>query len=699
MKMIRRAKDRLSAVSPRKLIICFMILILLATVMAQQVYNSFILRSVTEHSLDTIAGSLERDAQNLSSDLFAVYSVPTVVEQSEGFQAIRRVHSEVLPPSYYTSLSELRDVVTDMYALYRNMDVCQAYFPNSNGTGGTLGSSGDILELLSQSLVFSKTEPAQVVEQLKVQNAVRLLPVERITIKSKEPELYLPVIAGNRDTTISVLAMMRLDEVLAYFDEDLLESGATLRLFGEDGQMLLSYPGPVPEETAQAGYVLFCDMTSVQTRAELVLPEDFFVQQTQILRLQSVELMLILLAFGFVLLLILPDMYEKKERALRQQTQVSEQPERQREERIENLSLLQHRLGNNLLFQVISGGVLTEEEEQTLRSTVMPGVETFYILVVRSGNELNAAISRQLMPEDMGGCLVSVSESEVGIFLPGDESNLEVLLQRLESFRGELGTYFCGVSAACLQPEEIYTAVRQARNAIPREPGVRRYVEEAPAKPTNRMLYERMFQSVVAQKEDAFRKTFEEIWLQSPVKEYQDTFYNVRFMLRNAVEELDMVDSVGGGPDYDENLMPRENVLLLKEYAQQVFQCAQERKNLQVNSRKNSVLAYVQNRAFDSELCVALVAEKQGLSERRVYDIVREMTGMTFNNYLTMLRMKRVGQLLYATQLSIWEVAQRCGYQSESTFYRTFHKYYGMSPSAYRANGEQVPGEDQQSLV
>ena len=698
MNKIRRTKDRPHAVSPRKLMIWFMILVLLVAMVAQQVYNNFVLQSVTDDSLDAIYSSLERDTRNLASDLFAVYSVPSVVEQSQEYQTIRYVRSDVLPPAYYTMLSGLQDVVSDMYALYRNMDVCQAYFPNSNGTGGTLGSSGDIVELLKQTLVFSQTEPAQLAEQLKVQRAVRLLPVERIAIGRKESEQYLPVIAGNMDGAISVLALMPLDEMLSYFDEDLLENGATLRLFGIDDQLLLSYPDEVSKEMEQKGHVLSCEMHSVQARAELILPEDYFSQRTQILRLQGIELLLILAAVGFILLLFLPDVYEVQDKKLRQEKEDPESTERQQEERIENLSLLQHRLGSNLLFQVMSGGVLTEEEERTLRGTVMPGVETFYILVVRSSNELNAAISRQLTPEDIGGSLVSISESEVGIFLPGDEGKLEALINRLEHFAGEWGAFYCGVSAACMQPEDIYTAVRQARNAVPREPGVRRYVEEASVKTRNRMLYERLFQSVVAQKEDAFQKTFEEIWLQSPVKEYRDTFYNVRFMLRNAVEELDMGESLGGGPDYDEKLQPRENTHLLKEYAQQVFRCAQERKNLQVNNRKNGVLAYVQNRAFDSELCVALVAEKQGLSERRVYDIVREMTGMTFNNYLTMLRMKRVGQLLYATQLSIWEVAQRCGYQSESTFYRTFHKYYGMSPSAYRANGERTGEEEPAAL-
>ena len=49
--------------------------------------------------------------------------------------------------------------------------------------------------------------------------------------------------------------------------------------------------------------------------------------------------------------------------------------------------------------------------------------------------------------------------------------------------------------------------------------------------------------------------------------------------------------------------------------------------------------------------------------------------------------MKTAGKLLYSTQLSVAEVGQQCGYPAESTFFRVFRKYYGISPSQYRKNG------------
>ena len=73
------------------------------------------------------------------------------------------------------------------------------------------------------------------------------------------------------------------------------------------------------------------------------------------------------------------------------------------------------------------------------------------------------------------------------------------------------------------------------------------------------------------------------------------------------------------------------------------------------------------------------------LSEKRVYEIVRAMTGMSFNEYLLQLRMKQAALLLVTTQDSINDIADRCGYQGFSTFYRVFKRHYGMAPGQFRA--------------
>ena len=52
---------------------------------------------------------------------------------------------------------------------------------------------------------------------------------------------------------------------------------------------------------------------------------------------------------------------------------------------------------------------------------------------------------------------------------------------------------------------------------------------------------------------------------------------------------------------------------------------------------------------------------------------------------LRRLRMRRAADLLTANALSIDRVALNTGYQSRSSFTRTFRTYYGSDPSEYRA--------------
>jgi AraC family transcriptional activator of mtrCDE len=59
---------------------------------------------------------------------------------------------------------------------------------------------------------------------------------------------------------------------------------------------------------------------------------------------------------------------------------------------------------------------------------------------------------------------------------------------------------------------------------------------------------------------------------------------------------------------------------------------------------------------------------------------------------LRRLRMRHAAGLLAANALSIEQVALHAGYQSRSSFTRTFWKHYGTDPSNYRSEAKRVFG-------
>ena len=78
------------------------------------------------------------------------------------------------------------------------------------------------------------------------------------------------------------------------------------------------------------------------------------------------------------------------------------------------------------------------------------------------------------------------------------------------------------------------------------------------------------------------------------------------------------------------------------------------------------------------------VARSLGLSRRHFTQLFRELSGESWLERTTRLRMEHAERLLRETRLSIRSVAFECGYEDISHFYRRFAKYFGKTPGKMR---------------
>lgn len=58
--------------------------------------------------------------------------------------------------------------------------------------------------------------------------------------------------------------------------------------------------------------------------------------------------------------------------------------------------------------------------------------------------------------------------------------------------------------------------------------------------------------------------------------------------------------------------------------------------------------------------------------------------GMTYSEYLNLLKITYAKELLLSTELKIADICYECGFASHSNFLKLFHQYEGMSPRQYR---------------
>lgn len=96
-------------------------------------------------------------------------------------------------------------------------------------------------------------------------------------------------------------------------------------------------------------------------------------------------------------------------------------------------------------------------------------------------------------------------------------------------------------------------------------------------------------------------------------------------------------------------------------------------------------IAYIEKN-YTETLSVSDLAKLSNYSERQFIRLFKETFGCIPMKYITNLRMQKSRELLRKSNLSIAEVASRCGYNDSNYFSRMFKKYNAVTPSEYRSS-------------
>lgn len=95
-----------------------------------------------------------------------------------------------------------------------------------------------------------------------------------------------------------------------------------------------------------------------------------------------------------------------------------------------------------------------------------------------------------------------------------------------------------------------------------------------------------------------------------------------------------------------------------------------------------AILGYI--RRHQNNITLETLAE--GFHYNKVYlgKLIKNKTGMNYNEILNQFRIHKGEEMLCNTELSISEISKECGYNSLDHFTRTFKKIKGISPLSFR---------------
>lgn len=105
------------------------------------------------------------------------------------------------------------------------------------------------------------------------------------------------------------------------------------------------------------------------------------------------------------------------------------------------------------------------------------------------------------------------------------------------------------------------------------------------------------------------------------------------------------------------------------------------------NERVKQIILYLQEN-FARPVTLSELAAQMSVCERECLRCFKKMLRLSPIQYLIRYRISRACGLLKETDLSILEVASRCGFESPSYFTKTFRELVGCTPTEYRRRAE-----------
>ncbi len=668
--------------------------------------NSYLYRKVlTKSYLHQTEITLENNVRTMSSALYATYAIPKGIESARYYNYIQTAGPGELSNEYLPILSFMRAALGNQIYLYNQCEECILYFSNVNSIVTRYNCFQRAEDCFTDYISLSETNPQEIKELLQKKGILTMLPMQDVSI-GKSTMRCLPLFVRPVDSSITVLTLFSEDAILDFLGVKELPEGTRMQIHDFQGQLISVWPHSVKETVSEKCYEVQVEDMVLHCTVTLFIPQSYFAEQMENTQLVNYLLYVVTALLGVTISVFFSSQAAKPWRELlffhgqsENESDVQDKSEviyisNILEKRRDETSNLRGMLFSGMLIRAMSGSVLSEQEEKQLEIYLKNLGWPCQLALIHSDENIELLLTQ--MKELQGEYFICqpISMNEIGILFFEKEVSRDIFVPFLQNI---IETFpeqqlLCGVSAPMEQVSDFGKAVRQARMAMPKESGVQIYFASLNQKKNGLswLMHERFYQSILSFDEEAVLRLLKQI-----AEEHyrgvaaREAYYNICFILRSAANEFGVELQELNIAEYDFQLLAQENILKLEKVVCVLLQKIRQQKELtlSVDELQTKVKVYLDTHFTEANICAASIAENCGTSEKKVYQITRETTGQSLNEYIVFLRMELAGKLLCSLDINMNEVAARCGYDVESTFYRVFKKYYKITPAQYRKRG------------
>lgn len=700
-------------------------------------------QSVHENAIKQITSRLEEGADNLCKTIDNLSVSGLILSQDSNIRELSSIKGE-LPIDKYVSMNYVKDQVLNLYMANNHLSSSIMLFPEND----ILISSEDVSESFENYYGDFYGSPDISAQEFRnqvfnAQELISFLPVEELSYynfgkKQVQKNPLISCIKINsaewvRDLRFVLVLVMDKTQIIEWLTTEDIRKKCSIQIKNQSGDTVFKYE----VQESQYGSVDNSWQTISMQSADYGL--EFSIQYPKSAVKSNVEnsfrILLLYLIIGLLIAggLVIYFSY-KQYRPLKDLTEAvskeaSDSIKSDNEfEYISNgltaiilskneykmkLDQIESSLRSSTIEKLMLRGASTKEEQEKMEEFLKVPIDAFCIaslLIVETAAEYSAVTLRmqRYMQEHMQDrfiCICSDFRELIFLFLLSEEENAdvnilnEVFSNLAQTVTEESGTIInVGLSMVRKDIKNMnicYNQAIQARWAYASD--IVNSIGTYSLKPDhiltdfmNVETIQRMKnhllgadRSLIEQQMDTILQMSEKA--ATPLEFHQQQiFYFLRHTIWCTMEELAISEDKVILPIYESSWNLSEMLQALKNSCFQICDYLDENKKSKNLKLKAEVIEYLQSEYTRCDLTATIVCQKLGISEKYLFQFIKEQTGKTFISYLEELRMEKAEELLLSGKHSNIQIAEASGFGSVNTLYRAFNKYKGLPPATYK---------------
>ena len=169
-----------------------------------------------------------------------------------------------------------------------------------------------------------------------------------------------------------------------------------------------------------------------------------------------------------------------------------------------------------------------------------------------------------------------------------------------------------------------------------------------------------------------------------------DDFKTLLLKMLISVNKIYIDNTENNGIDFDlfNKIFKMNNISEIQEFYFETYKSLAKEIEKERNSEEQRYIIdakkYIDDNYSDSTLTLDSISTRLFLSSGYFSRLFKKSTGLTFIDYLTEIRMQQAKKLLTGSNMKVYEISVKVGYDDPNYFSYNFKKHVGVTPSVYR---------------